>query len=99
KGTWLVLAVAIYSPYDIASIPLAVKAIEPFRGKVQLGVRPFHDFKEMQTWLPQYKDEGTPVWAIIEDGRVLRWKIGLFFNKEGVPSAERIRNWVEKATR
>jgi hypothetical protein len=66
----------------MAQIPVAVRAVAKYRGQVHLGVRLFHEFEEMNTWLPPYqKDYRSPIWAVLQNGKVRAWVSGWFDNE------------------
>jgi hypothetical protein len=72
RGLWLVSAVAAWSVPDVETIRSAIDAVARFEGQVQLGVRPYDDPDEVETWCPELRDTGeSPMWAILDDGAVV----------------------------
>ncbi len=52
SGAWLILIFAVWSKYDIEAIEIAIRGVKKYKGKLNLGIRPFHDVEEMTGWLP-----------------------------------------------
>jgi hypothetical protein len=70
-GTWLVMAFAIWSVPDQKAIQVALDAAQRFGGKLKLGLRPYHDPQELDTWYPGREDDGrSPLWLLLDDGKV-----------------------------
>ncbi|MBO0696924.1 MAG: hypothetical protein J2P46_00890 [Zavarzinella sp.] len=76
QGKWLVLAFAPASISDMASISPAIRAVCRMGGTVQLGLRPFLDYDEANSWYGKYGSPESPLWIAIRDGKVLRGKKG-----------------------
>ncbi|MGH2886147.1 MAG: hypothetical protein ACRDPA_26200 [Solirubrobacteraceae bacterium] len=72
RGLWLVIVVAAWSAPDVEAVRTAIDAVARFQGRVQLGVRPYDDPDEVETWCPELRDAGgSPMWAILDDGVVV----------------------------
>jgi hypothetical protein len=52
SGVWLVVAFAVWSIHDRASIGDAVAVTKRYGGRFNLGVRPFDSRDEFEEWLP-----------------------------------------------
>ena len=82
-GRWLILTFAVWSVPDIQCIGDALREARKHEGKIQLGLRPFSDSKEMRAWIPGYVDSGeSPVWTVLEDGKVIAVVAGKLSNKD-----------------
>lgn len=77
QGVWLVLAVAVWSGPDRAAVNVALAAAKQRAGEVQLGVRPFDDHQELETWFPGEHGEGSPLWVILRGGQAREVKVGV----------------------
>jgi nicotinate-nucleotide pyrophosphorylase (carboxylating) len=73
SGRWLVLFSAVWSVPDIKAIDVALAAVRKFGGEIRLGVCLFDEYSEVRAWLPELKVGRTasPIWVIMEDGRLL----------------------------
>jgi hypothetical protein len=75
-GRWLVLLFAVWSAPDRESIRQAIElaAVHP---ELSVGIRPFDDAGELSTWCPSAaRTWATPVWLVLQDGRVAWQKAG-----------------------
>lgn len=75
-GNWLVLTFAIWSCPDRDSIPVALRfARSSNSDRFRVGIRPFDDDKEFQTWIPNAKlfqksISNQPIWMWIQNGKI-----------------------------
>jgi hypothetical protein len=80
KGAWVVLGVSVLSAADapVASTACsAVKLLRDHKNDIKLGLRPFVDLCEFDTWAPEgNKATTTPVWILLIDGRVTGTMVG-----------------------
>lgn len=84
QDLWLILMFAIWSIPDRACIDLALSVIKEFNGKVLLGIRPFDNHTELNTWCPEVQEKyGSPIWLVLNNGKLLKERVGLC-NKEGL---------------
>lgn len=75
QGTWVVIAVNVGSAPDVNSIGTAVKCLRKYKGRIQLGVRPFVEYEEITKWFPEYGNNfGSPLWLVLQDGKVRGWE-------------------------
>jgi len=71
EGRWLILLYAAWSGPDRRAITVALSVVQEFHGDVQLGIRQFSDHDEFRKLHPKVKERWrSPVWLILEDGRV-----------------------------
>lgn len=71
QGVWLVLAIAVWSGPDVASIATALEATKRLKGQVHLGLRPFDRHDELKLWCSGCAEEASPLWLIMRDGQVV----------------------------
>lgn len=90
KGTWLVVAVGVFSGSDVKSAVNAIQAIESRTDGVQLGVRPFKDYDESETWFGPYGDIESPLWVIFKDSKIIH-------SERGTRTQTAVTAMVEKA--
>jgi hypothetical protein len=75
RGTWVVIAANVGSVPDVNGIGMAVKCLRKYGGKIQLGVRPFVEYEEINKWFPDYGNNfGSPLWLVLRDGKVCGWE-------------------------
>jgi hypothetical protein len=67
---WLVLAFAIRSGPDRAQIAVASEIAREFN-RINVGVRPFDEFNEFETWLPGQAATRGSMWARLSHGELL----------------------------
>lgn len=91
RGTWLLLAFAIWSGPDRTAIDVALEVVKGFHGQVNLGVRPFDDHAEFKTWGRVAERYGSPIWLLLSDGALLAERVGLL-------QADDLSNWTRLAT-
>jgi hypothetical protein len=96
KGKWLVLVISVWSPKDINTIPLAYECVESYKGKLNLGVRPMSELKELSKWIAEEDLIASPIWLVLQNGKITGKKVGLFFGQDGSPREEAQR-WLKKA--
>lgn len=83
RRTWLVLTYAIWNVKDTRSILAAVKSVERVGNEVQLGVRPYDKYEEIDVWYPKKRDDlSSPLWLLLEDGKVLATEAGVLSEEE-----------------
>jgi hypothetical protein len=71
KDTWLVLVFAITSDSDVRSIFPAISAASKLGEGILLGIRPFADYDEAKTWYKEYGNRESPLWIVIQNGKVM----------------------------
>lgn len=69
NGCWLVLVFAVWSSVDIQAIPTAIEVAKESNGRFNLGIRPFHDHKELKLWMPETHLPAHSSTVILERGR------------------------------
>ncbi len=83
QGLWLVMVFAAWSVPDIKAIQVALDVARHFGGRINLGVRPLDNFEENESWLPAAENAGgSPLWIVLNDGRVCMSKHGLLTSQE-----------------
>jgi hypothetical protein len=83
QGKWIIIAFSVSSAADTQCIPWAVSAVAPYCGRVQLGIRPLWNRREITAWFPEYGDRrATPVWILLDNGKVQGWKAEKLTEKE-----------------
>jgi hypothetical protein len=76
QGAWLVMVVAVWSGPDYVAVGDALTAAKTFDGFVRLGIRPFEEFSEMETWCCNVREGDSPVWVSIKDGAIVDVRAG-----------------------
>jgi hypothetical protein len=62
---------ASWSGTDQLAIPVALRLVKQFEGRIQLGIRKFSGHEEMQTWCPGVREKHrSPIWLILQDGEL-----------------------------
>lgn len=76
-GTWLVVAVPIWSgPCRLAIDDITNAATQLPRG-VNVGVRFFDEYEEIAKWLPAAgQSYSTPQWFLLKDGKLIKERFG-----------------------
>lgn len=88
KGKWLVLAFAVWSAPDRQAIAIALSLAQRLAKRVQVGIRPFDEFKEIQPWCPDMRSTThSPIWFLLDDGRPVA-------QREGMLSEAEAERWV-----
>jgi hypothetical protein len=78
-GTWVVIAIAVWSSDDMLELHRVGRLASALNGEVNIGLRPFDSRDELDTWLPECRElhaPGTPIWIIMVDGRVVSVRTG-----------------------
>ncbi|HTS72150.1 MAG TPA: hypothetical protein VMG74_00390 [Gaiellaceae bacterium] len=76
RGSWLVLAFAVWSGPDLEAVTTAV-AVARERTNLKVGIRPFDDFAEFDKWCPtEEQTTRSPIWLLLSDGQVVRRLVG-----------------------
>ena len=91
EGTWLVLGFAVWSVPDRQAIDVALSAAQAFRGNLLLGVRPFDDHAEFETWSEAQERAGSPVWLLLRAGTLLSERMGQI-------SVDDLVGWIARET-
>jgi hypothetical protein len=90
RGLWLVIVPAVWSVPDVEAIRSAIDAVARFEGRVTLGIRPYDDPGEVETWCPELAAAGgSPMWVLLDDGTVLMVDGGLRSEAQLVATIER----------
>ena len=77
NGFWLVMAFAVWSVPDVLAIQTALDAAKRYDGKIKLGLRPFDEFEEFDTWIPTSGAGTSPSWFLLLEGRKCWEHLGL----------------------
>jgi hypothetical protein len=81
RGLWLVVLFYAWSVPDMKGFGMAMKAIEEFKGKIQLGILPFE--YSMWQWHPAVNGlYGSPVSMLFKDGEFIEMKSHLLNEEE-----------------
>ena len=73
RGEWLIVTHAVWSAPDRRAIGVLVSVAASLNPGIQVGIRPFDDFAEFATWLPEVAQTGAaPTWVRLRDGVLLR---------------------------
>ncbi len=76
-GDWLVLEVAVWSSTDLGCIKKAVAGMTTHAPAVQLGIRPFEKYDEIEEVRSRRLPRGpTPVWLFVANGVVVHCECG-----------------------
>lgn len=77
KGKWFIGCFAIWSGYDRAVVPSIGSVVNRFPD-LNIGIRPFSDHEEMQTWLrDDFKYFSSPVWLLLSNGQIVAERGGV----------------------
>lgn len=82
KGTWVVVVFSLVSVPDVESAVNAVHVIDSRDDNINLGVRPFLRYDETNAWYKPYGDRASPLWLIIQDGKVVHETKGMKLRSE-----------------
>lgn len=94
-GRWLVIVFSTLSAPDVRSAAKSREFAGRLRNVARVAIRPTRDFTEARKWIPDYEQiEGidvenvtTPLWLLIENGKVVRWHRGLMENQQVIEFA------------
>jgi hypothetical protein len=75
KTNWLVVNFAIVSVPDVESIVNAIHAANQ-RPNSNLAIRGFYNYDESLTWYGPYGEPISPLWIVMQDGRVVHSERG-----------------------
>ncbi len=71
EGTWLIMACAVWSHYDLQSVTTAVDVAEAMRSYLRVGICPYDDVSELRAWCQVPRNSTSPIWTIMRNGSVL----------------------------
>jgi uncharacterized protein (TIGR02996 family) len=78
RGRWLILCWAVWSEPDRRTAHLLGILHRNRRLPIQVGIRPFDEFDEFETWCnPQTLSGTSPIWLVFEDGSLTHEEVGL----------------------
>ncbi|MFO0813134.1 MAG: hypothetical protein U0796_07940 [Gemmatales bacterium] len=70
QGNWLVIAMSIWSVFDIREGHRAIRFTKRYAGRFGLGLRPYDYLAEFATWLPSVKFEEQTSISVHNESRV-----------------------------